>query len=203
MVLLKTPEEFDPTMMRALTLCSLLLLPMTACDDTAFELVEAAGGPAGIPDPPDVAPLDKCGEYCAQYLGECGVEGFGYTSVSHCESVCGYWESGQPLACRLDELDSIAEDDLLVLGCADAGPDSDACGSGYVVSCDRYCDEFRSACGDDDEFASAFESPEKCRAWCDGEPLTGDHSIECRLSALEAIAAPLDCEAASPRSTCN
>lgn len=192
-------------MMRALTLCSLLLLPLSACDDAALGLVDAADQPAAVPDPPELAPVEKCEAYCSDYLSDCGAAEFGYASISECETLCGYWESGDQLLCRFDTLEAIADDDIdsLEMACADAGPDSEACGSGHVITCDRYCVEFRATCSGDGEFEASFDSLEKCRTWCDDEPMAGDNSIECRLGALEAMAAPADCEAASPQSTCN
>jgi len=192
-------------MTRALTLCSLLLLPMSACDDAALDLVESADRPSAIPDPPDVPVVERCELYCADYRDTCGSENFGYGSLSECEALCGYWETDKDSDCRFEVLDDIAEGAAISLkmGCVDAGPDSEACGSGYVVTCDRYCDELRAVCNEDGSFEASFESLEKCQAWCDGEPLYGDHdTIECRLGAMESVAAPPDCEAASPDTTC-
>ncbi|MBV1858443.1 MAG: hypothetical protein KUG77_08520 [Nannocystaceae bacterium] len=201
MVPLRPAGEFKTTMMRALTLCSLLLLPLSACDDTAFDLVQTADRPA-IPDPPDV---EGCQFYCSDYRAACENEQFGYASVAECETVCGYWEAEEDSACRVDVLDDIAAHavESLESACIEAGPDSDACGPGYVISCNRYCDEFRTACNDEGGFDAAFESPQKCLAWCDGERLLGDDdSIECRLGSLASLAAPPDCETASPGATC-
>ncbi|MGH1347347.1 MAG: hypothetical protein ACRBN8_37645 [Nannocystales bacterium] len=192
-------------MMRALTLCSLLLLPMSACDDAAFDLVESAERPSPIPDPPDASVLDTCELYCSEYRVACGSEHFGYASLSECESLCGYWEAEEDSDCRLEALHEIAGGTVKSLAetCADAGPDSDTCGSAYVVTCPRYCDEFRATCGGEGSFDDAFESREKCLAWCDGEPLhRDDDSISCRLGALESVAAPPDCVAASPDTSC-
>ena len=191
-------------MKRALTLCSLLLLPTSACDDAAFDLVESADRPSAIPDPPDALVLEGCELYCADYRVTCESD-FGYASVSECEALCGYWEADEHSECRFDILDDIAQGavESLAAGCAEAGPDSEACGSAYVITCDRYCDELRDVCSDDGTFEASFESREKCQAWCDGEPLYGDDdSIECRLGAMESVAAPPDCEAAAPGTTC-
>lgn len=192
-------------MTRALTLCSLLLLPLSACDDAAFDLVETADRPPAIPDPPSASSHDGCELYCSDYLSICGSEYFGYSSVSACEALCGYWESEEDSVCRFDTLEAIAQHEVesLELACAEAGPDSEACGSAYVVTCDRYCDAFWTECADEGSFEASFESPEKCRAWCEGEPVFGDDdSIECRLGVLESVAAPPDCQAASPGASC-
>lgn len=191
-------------MTRALTLCSLLLLPLSACDDAAFDLVESADRPSAIPDPPDAPLPDTCEVYCGEYRVACESH-FGYASVSECEALCGYWEADEHADCRFDVLDDIAEDavESLAVGCADAGRDSEVCGSAYVVTCDRYCDELRTVCNEEGTFEASFESREKCQAWCDGEPLYGEaHSIECRLGAMESVAAPPDCQAAAPDTSC-
>lgn len=192
-------------MTRALTLCSLLLFPLSACDDAAYDLVETADRPAPIPDPPDATILEGCELYCSDYFAACGGDNFGYSSMMECEDLCGYWETEEDSDCRFDVLADLAEHnvDSLESACADVGPDSEACGSGYVVTCDRYCDVFRATCSDAGSFEASFESREKCVAWCDGEPTFGDDdSIECRLGALESVAAPPDCEAATPGVSC-
>jgi len=191
-------------MMRALTLCSLLLLPMSACDDAAFNLVESADRPSAIPDPPDAPLVPTCEFYCADYRLACDSH-FGYASVSECEALCGYWEADKDFDCRFAVLDEIADGAVEVLeaGCAAAGPYSEECGSGYVITCDRYCDELRTVCTEDGTFEASFESREECQAWCDEEPLFGDDkSIECRLGAMESLAAAPDCEAAAPDNGC-
>ena len=191
--------------MRALPLCSLLLLPLSACDEAAFDLVETADRPSAIPDPPGASVLESCALYCADYLSVCGSDQFSYGSVSECETLCGYWEAEEDSACRVGILDDINARavESFEIACADAGPDSEACGSGYVVTCDRYCDELRSTCNEDGTYEASFESRGKCLSWCEGEPLPGDHdSIECRLGALESVAAPPDCETAAPDASC-
>lgn len=193
-------------MTRALTLCSLLLLPLSACDDAAYDLVESADRPSAIPDPP-AAPLPEvCELYCSEHRDTCGSVDFGYASVPDCEALCGYWTKEDTI-CRLDVLEEFVDGaaESVDVACADAGPDSEPCGSAYVVTCDRYCDEFRAVCHEEGSFDASFESPQKCRTWCGGEPMFGaEDTIECRLGALEpSVAGPADCEAASPDTTCD
>lgn len=195
-------------MKRVLPLCSLLLLPLTGCDEVppaALDLAGSADRPTAIPDP--IGPvLDGCEVYCSDYLAACGEAYFGYASLSECASLCGYWETDEASTCRFDVLVDIAlhEVDSPELACVEAGPDSDACGSAYVVTCERYCGEFRSTCSSGgDSFDASFESLEKCQEWCDAEVQAGeDDSIACRLGALTSWTSPPDCEAASPDVSC-
>mgnify|MGYP000492083927 CR=1 FL=1 len=198
-------------MKRVLSLCSLLLLPLAGCDvDTALDVAQAAGEPA-IPDPPTPGTPgsdDPCADYCGEYLATCGSEYFGYLSYDECEELCPYWEdleTDENLAakCRRSALGDIDSENSASIeaGCYDAGPDSDLCGSAYVVTCERYCDLFGSECP---THGAQFESPQKCQAWCDAETLEGaGDTIECRIDQLTSPFAPPRCDDAAANSpTC-
>ena len=76
-------------MRRPLTLCSLLLLPLTACDpDVALKLAEHAET-APTPVPP-VDGADPCGTYCETYRDICGSEYYAYADYDECETLCAY-----------------------------------------------------------------------------------------------------------------
>ncbi len=189
-------------MKRALTLCSLLMLPLAGCDaDVAFDLAE------GATQKPTAQPptADPCDTYCSSFRETCGGAYFGYASYDECEQLCPYWddpEAGGNLAakCRtglLTDLDT-EDPDELAAGCFDAGPDSEVCGSAYVVTCERYCDVFEEGCG---LHSASFESASKCLSWCDGEVLEGDgDTIECRLDWLTSLFAAASCADAGPDS---
>lgn len=191
-------------MRRALTLCSLLLLPLAGCDpELALGLAEHVET-TPTPEPP-ITGTDPCGPYCEAYRDVCGSEYFAYESYDECEALCAYGadpETGEnPQAeCRTKAL---LDETALELGqveqvCADAGPDSAVCGTAYVVTCERYCDTFTNTCA---SHSSTFDSDAKCLAWCDGQTLEGaGDTIECRIDSLSPVFSSPSCADASPDS---
>ena len=190
-------------MRHVLPLCSLLLLPLAACDpEVALGLAEHVEA-SPIPVPPTTS--DPCGTYCEAYRDVCGSEYFAYADDDECETLCGYWEDpGTSENVQAECLAKVLRDDVsLDLGltedvCADAGPDSPVCGSAYVVTCERYCDTFINTCA---SHTTTFASEAKCRAWCGGETLEGaGDTIECRLDSLTTVLTSPSCADASPQS---
>jgi hypothetical protein len=192
-------------MRRALTLCSLLLLPLAGCDPDAAVGLAQHGVDRPIPQPPvgeDLAE-DPCSAYCEEYRDLCG-EHFTYASPGECEELCPYWEDPDTeenwsAECRSKALLSLdaGDPDSLRAGCDEAGTESDVCGPAYVITCDRYCDLYDAACGDH----SAFATEAKCMAWCGNETLEGDgDTVECRIGRLTSLFAPPSCADASPDS---
>jgi hypothetical protein len=190
-------------MRRALTLCSLLLLPLAGCDPDAAVGLAQHGKSLPVPDPPEAGDMgeDLCMSYCDEYRDLCG-DDFTYASNGECAALCGYWEASDPdnwtAECRRKALWSMdaGDPDSLSAGCHEAGTESDVCGPAYVITCERYCDLYDEACGDH----SAFETDAKCLAWCGAETLEGDgDTIECRIDRLTSFAG-LSCAEASPDS---
>ncbi len=191
-------------MKRALPLCSLLLVSVAGCDtsDPLLELAEhVEASPTvlgeGVPEESE----DLCEVYCEDYRTECG-DSFAYASYDACEVLCPYWETdeGDNLAakCRLAALADTASTHAQT--CAEAGPDSEGCGTAYVTTCERYCDLYQSSCNG---HGMGFESAEKCETWCGSETLEGAEgdTIECRIGWLTSPFAPPQCDRAGMDST--
>ncbi|MCR9164159.1 MAG: hypothetical protein ACE37F_24510 [Nannocystaceae bacterium] len=192
-------------MRRALTLCSLLLLPLPGCDpDVAVDLAQHAKA-RPTPEPPAGGDLgaDLCASYCDEYRDLCSDQ-FTYASTSECAALCSYWEDADTeenwtAECRRKALWSLdaGDPESLSAGCHEAGTVSEVCGPAYVITCERYCDLYDAACGDH----SAFESEAKCLTWCGAETLEGEgDTVECRIDHLSGLAGP-SCADASPDSS--
>jgi hypothetical protein len=192
-------------MKRAISLCSLLLLPLLGCDSaltpTALDLAQDVSRPDA--DPLE-APDDYCASYCGDYTSICSNGYFTYDTLDDCEALCPYWENedgdNEAVKCRLRALEDIDREDeaAVAQGCADAGAESALCGEAYVVTCDRYCGVFAESCPDDDAFADAAE----CQAYChDTKLVDGTDTIECRLNALSSPVHPPLCASARPDSS--
>ena len=149
----------------------------------------------------DIADPTACEVHCAEYRATCGSDSH-YASMDECETLCGYAETEDgnlSVKCRddvlLDYEASNAEDI-----CRDAGPDSETCGTAFIITCERYCDEYQETCS---HAGDGFESRTKCMTWCEDMPLAaetpGDDSIECRLDRLGASLFGPTCDDAGPK----
>ncbi len=189
----------------ALSLCSLLVLAASGCDPSVplFELAEhPEARPSAKSDGGTETSEDLCAVYCGAYEAQCGDGSFPYASYDECETLCPYWEyDGEDNVAAKCRLEALGDPHFATQAarCDAAGPDSSACGTAYVVTCERYCDLYEESCGG---HGMQFESGQKCLSWCEGETLdgpTGD-TIECRLGWLTSPAAPPQCSAATPDS---
>ncbi|MEM6290406.1 MAG: hypothetical protein AAGA54_04045 [Myxococcota bacterium] len=189
-------------MTKRISTLALCLFALAGCDPDPLAL-----GMGEFPEDPltgsgTVVEPDACESYCQDYRNACGADSY-YASTAECETLCAYAETddGNPSAkCRGDVLSAYTPANGEEV-CRDAGPDSETCGTAFIVTCERYCDEFQDTCS---HGGDGFESRSKCMTWCEDMPLTaqsaGDDSIECRLDQLAMPILAPPCVGAAPKS---
>ncbi len=135
---------------------------------------------------------DPCQLHCRGYTQTCGPY-FEYDSYDECEALCPHWEETKGTStstCRIKALGDLgpeASPSTVLAACEQAGPNSETCGSAYVVSCDRYCEQYVPSCS---LHAGGFLNDSECMDWCGATKLgiegdeTGD-TVACRLHWLD------------------